>query len=132
MRSGLAAILVLLVVVAMRSASPGRLSHREFVARATAVCHEMTSSQLVLPTGSKDAEFQRVAAIIRRAVEKLDRLSPPTADERRHDVLTDSLANVARILDDYPPLNRDDGERQLFIVHRSSHDLGIRTGCGSG
>lgn len=92
----------------------------------------MTRSQLVLPTGSRDAEFHRVAAIIRRAVKKLERLGPPNADERHHDALTDSLANVAQILDDYPPLTREDGERRLFIVHRSLHDLGIRTGCGSG
>jgi hypothetical protein len=59
------------------------------------------------------------------------RLSPPTADERQHDVLTDSLAHVAQIIDN-PPLNRGAGERRLLIVHKSSHDLGIRTGCGSG
>jgi hypothetical protein len=123
---------VLLVVVSVRGADSERLSHREYVARAAVVCYEMTSSQLVLPTGSRDAEFHRVAAIIRRAVKKLKRLSPPTADERQHDALTDSLAHVAQILDDYSPLNRDDGERRLFIVHKSSHDLGIRTGCGSG
>jgi hypothetical protein len=125
-------MLVLFVVLSARGASSERLSHREYVARAAAVCYEMTSSQLRLSTGSRDAEFHRVAALIRRAVKKLQHLSPPIADERRHDVLTESLANVAQILDDYPPLNRDDGERQLFIVHRSSHDLGIRTGCGSG
>jgi hypothetical protein len=123
---------VLLVVVSVRGASSERLSHHEYVARATAVCYEMTSSQLVLSTGSRDAQFHRVAAIIRRALKKLDRLSPPRADERQHDVLTNSLAHVAQILDDYPPLNRDDGDRRLFIVHRSSHGLGIRTGCGSG
>jgi hypothetical protein len=125
-------MLVLLVVLSAPGASSERLSHREYVARAAAVCYEMTSSQLVLPTGSRDAQFHRVAAIIRRAVTKHKRLSPPNADERHHDMLTDSLASVAQILDDYPPLNRDDGERQLFIMHRSSHDLGIRTGCGSG
>jgi hypothetical protein len=131
-RSGLAAVLVLLVVVSVHGARRERLSHRAYVARAAAVCYEMTSSLLVLPTGSRDAEFHRVAAIIRRAVRKFKRLSPPTADERQHDVLTDSLAHVAQILDDYPPLNRGDGERRMLIVHKSSHDLGIRTGCGSG
>jgi hypothetical protein len=53
------------------------------------------------------------------------------ADERQHNVLTDALAHVAHILDDYPPLDRD-ADGRLFVVHRSSHDLGIRTGCGSG
>ena len=132
MRSGLAEILLLLVVVSFHGASRERLAHPEYVARAAAICYEMTSSQLVLPTGSRDAEFHRGATIIRRAVKKFKRLSPPTADERQHDVLTGSLAHVAQILDDYPPLNRSDGERRLLIVHDSSHDLGIRTGCGSG
>jgi hypothetical protein len=126
-------MLVLLVVGSVHGASRERLSHREYVARAAAVCYEMTSSTLSsLQTGGKDAEFRRTAAIIRRAVTKFERLSPPTADERQHNVLTDSLAHVAQILDDYPPLNRGDGERRLLTVHKSSHDLGIRTGCGSG
>jgi hypothetical protein len=129
---GVATILVLLLVMSVRGAGSERLSHREYVARAAAVCYEMTSSMLSLQTGGKDAEFRRTAGIIRRGVKKLKRLSPPKADERQHDVLTDSLAHVAQILDDYPPLNREDGERRLFIVHKSAHDLGIRAGCGSG
>jgi hypothetical protein len=92
----------------------------------------MTSSMLGLQTGGKDAEFRRTAAIIRRAVRKLKRLRPPAADERQHDLLTDALAHVAQMLDDYPPLNRADADGRLLVVHRSSHDLGIRTGCGSG
>jgi hypothetical protein len=131
-RSGLAAILVLLAVVSIHGASSERLSHREYVARATAVCYEMTSSMLGLPSGSRDAEFRRNAAFVAGAVKKLKRLSPPIADERQHDVLTDALAHVAQILDDYPPLNRDAAERRLFVVHTSSKSLGIRTGCGSG
>jgi hypothetical protein len=131
-RSGLAAILVLLVVMSVAGASTERLSHREYVARATAVCHEMTGSMLVLPTGGREAEFRRNATIVGRAVKKLKRLSPPTADERQHDVLTDALAHVAQTLDDFPPLNRDDAEGRLLVVHTSSKNLGIRSGCGSG
>ena len=131
-RSGLAAILVLLAVVSVRGASSERLTHREYVARATAVCHEMTGSMLSLATGSRDAEYRRSGVFVRRAVKKLKRLSPPIADEGQHDVLTDALAHVAQILDDYPPLNRDAAERRLFVVHTSSKSLGIRTGCGSG
>jgi hypothetical protein len=122
---------VLLAVVSAGGTSSERFSHREYVARATAVCHEMTSSTLFLQTGGKDAEFRRSAGIVRRAVKKLNRLRPPMADERQHNVLTDALAHVAHILDDYPPLDRD-ADGRLFVVHRSSHDLGIRTGCGSG
>jgi hypothetical protein len=131
-RTGLAAILVLLVVVSVHGASGERLSHRAYIVRATTACREMTGSMLALPTGSRDVTYRRDAALIRRAVKKLKQFSPPPADERAHDVLTDALAHVAQILDDYPPLNRGDGERRLLIVHDSSHDLGIRTGCGSG
>ena len=125
-------MLVLLVVLSVPGASSERLSHRDYVARAAATCYEMSSSTLGLQTGGKDAEFRRTAAIIRRAVTKLKRLRPPAADERQHDVLTDALAHVAQILDDYPPFNRADADGRLLVVRRSSHDLGIRTGCGSG
>jgi hypothetical protein len=131
-RRGLPALLVFLLVVSVGGASSERLSRREYVAQATAVCNEMTGSMLVMSTGSREAEFRRRAAIVGRAVKKLKRLSPPTADERQHDVLTDALARVAQTLDDYPPLNRDNAEARLLVVHTSSKNLGIRSGCGSG
>jgi hypothetical protein len=123
---------MLLLIVPVRGASSERLSHPEYLTRAAATCYEMTSSMLGLQTGGKDAVFRRTAAVIRRAVRKLRRLRPSTADERQHDVLTDALADVAQMLDDYPPLNRGHADGRLLIVHRSSHDLGIRSGCGSG
>jgi hypothetical protein len=123
---------VLLTVVSVHGASRERLSHREYVVRATTVCREMKGSMLALPTGSRDAVYRRDAALIGRAVKKLRQLSPSPADERAHVVLTDALAYVARILDDYPPLNRDHAETRLLIVHTTSGILGIRHGCGSG
>ena len=132
MRTGLAAILVLLLVVSVHGASRERLSRREYVVRATTVCREMTGSMLALPTGNRDAVYRRDAALIRRAVKKLEQFSPPSADERAHDALTRALAHVAQILDDYPPLNRDDAETRLLIVSTASRSLGIRNGCGSG